>query len=149
MDFLYTIYSIILQTMSNAPVWSRDVSRLLNAEAEHDWRLLAKRLGYSVENIRGWASQADPCMALLSEWYATNKTSEATHAVLQTLKDMGRQDAVEVIERAKLAAGEAFNLCAHNDFLSTEPLYCRWLIWQIQNDAKNLKNYRNPGTIIT
>ena len=109
MDFLYTIYSIILQTMSNAPVWSRDVSRLLNAEAEHDWRLLAKRLGYSVENIRGWASQADPCMALLSEWYATNKTSEATHAVLQTLKDMGRQDAVEVIERAKLAAGEAFN----------------------------------------
>ena len=26
-----------------------------------------------------------------------------------------------------------------------KPLCCWWLIWPIQNDAKNLKNYWNPG----
>ena len=91
--------------MTNAPAWSREVSRLLNPEAEHDWRLLAQRLGYSPKDIRGWATQNDPCMAVLSEWYATHKTSEATHAVLKAVEEMNRMDAAEVIRKALENAG--------------------------------------------
>lgn len=79
---------------------------LLNPEADHDWRLLAQRLGYSPEDIRGWATQHDPCMSLLSEWFATHKTSEATKAVLKTLEEMNRLDAAEIVGRAMQAVGE-------------------------------------------
>lgn len=59
---------VIFQTLSHAPFWARDVSKLLNPVSEHDWRLLSSRLGYSNDDIRGWAQQADPCMAMLNEW---------------------------------------------------------------------------------
>ena len=91
--------------MSNAPAWSRDVSRLLNPQTDHDWRLLAQRLDYSPQDIRDWATQSDPCMALLSEWFATHKTSEATHAVVKALEEINRTDAAEVIKKAKDEVG--------------------------------------------
>uniref|UniRef100_K1Q047 Uncharacterized protein n=1 Tax=Magallana gigas TaxID=29159 RepID=K1Q047_MAGGI len=92
------------KTMSNAPTWSRDVTKLLNPESEHDWRLLASRLGYSPDDIRGWATQSDPCMALLSEWYATHKTIEASRGVLTILQEMNRLDAAIIVENAMKAA---------------------------------------------
>jgi hypothetical protein len=91
--------------MSNAPTWSRDVTKLMNPESEHDWRLLASRLGYSPDDIRGWATQSDPCMALLSEWYATHKTFEASRGVLNILQEMNRLDAAIIVENAMKAAG--------------------------------------------
>ena len=91
--------------MSNAPTWSRDVTKLMNPESEHDWRLLASRLGYSPDDIRGWATQSDPCMALLSEWYATHKTFEASKGVLNILQEMNRLDAAIIVENAMKAAG--------------------------------------------
>ncbi|XP_052697616.1 uncharacterized protein LOC128175814 [Crassostrea angulata] len=92
------------KTMSNAPIWSRDVTKLLNPESEHDWRLLASRLGYSPDDIRGWATQSDPCMALLSEWYATHRTFEASRGVLTILQEMNRLDAAIIVENAMKAA---------------------------------------------
>ncbi|XP_056022602.1 uncharacterized protein LOC125652678 isoform X2 [Ostrea edulis] len=92
------------KTMSNAPTWSRDVTKLMNPESEHDWRLLASRLGYSPDDIRGWATQSDPCMALLSEWYATHKTFEASRGVLNILQEMNRLDAAVIVENAMKAA---------------------------------------------
>jgi len=91
--------------MTNAPAWSRDLTKLMNPKAEHDWRLLASRLGYSNKDIRGWATQNDPCMALLSEWYATHKTIEATHGVLTALQEMNRMDAAVIVENAMKAVG--------------------------------------------
>ena len=91
--------------MSNAPKWSRDLTKLLNPEADNDWRLLASRLGYSNDDIRGWATQHDPCMALLSEWYATHKTSEANYGVLNALTEMDRMDGVAIVENAMKVAG--------------------------------------------
>ena len=35
---------------------------------------------------------------------------------------------------------------SNTDKDTVNPLCCWWLIWPIQNDAKNLKNDRNPGT---
>jgi hypothetical protein len=71
-----------------------------NRSDEHDWRLLAQRLGYSNDDIRAWASQHDPCMAVLSEWYATHKTREATYAVLTALQEMDRMDGAAIVENA-------------------------------------------------
>lgn len=92
--------------MTNAPRWSRDLTKLMNPSDEHDWRLLAQRLGYSNDDIRAWASQHDPCMAVLSEWYATHKTREATYAVLTTLQEMDRMDGAAIVENAMKASGK-------------------------------------------
>lgn len=92
--------------MSNAPTWSRDVTKLLNPQSDNDWRLLASRLGYSNDDIRAWATQSDPCMALLSEWYATHKTREATGGVLNTLQEINRLDAAVIVENAMKVAGK-------------------------------------------
>ncbi|CAH1788849.1 unnamed protein product [Owenia fusiformis] len=88
------------KTLSNAPAWSKEVSKLLNPETDHDWRLLSSRLGYSKEDIKNWATQHDPCMSMLSEWFATHKTSEATYGVLRALTEMNRTDAVEIVQKA-------------------------------------------------
>ncbi|XP_071489580.1 uncharacterized protein [Diadema antillarum] len=99
------------KTITNAPKWSRDVSKLLNPEHEHDWRFLAVRLGYSGEDIRNWALSPDPTMAILAEWFTTHKSSDATYAILSALEDMGRTDAAEIItqslEEAELLVPEA------------------------------------------
>ena len=92
--------------MTNAPAWSRDVSLLLNDNSDSDWRLLAQRLGYSNKDIRAWATQADPCMAVLSEWYATHKGSEATHGVLKALEEINRTDAAGIVKEALEQAGK-------------------------------------------
>ena len=92
--------------MTNAPKWSRDLTKLMNPKVENDWRLLSTRLGYSNEDIRGWAQQNDPCMAMLSEWYATHKTSEANHAVLTALQEMNRLDGAAIVENAMKAFGK-------------------------------------------
>ena len=100
---LWTLFK--LQTITNAPKWSRDVSKLLNPEHEHDWRFLAVRLGYSGEDIRNWALSPDPTMAILAEWYTTHKSSDATYAILSALEDMGRTDAAEIITQSLEEAG--------------------------------------------
>ena len=94
--------------MTNAPKWSRDLTKLMNPKAEADWRLLASRLGYTNNDIRGWATQHDPCMALLSEWYATHKTSEANYGVLTALVEMNRLDGAAIVENAMKTAGRNF-----------------------------------------
>lgn len=100
-------------------MWSRDITKLLNSESEHDWRLLASRLGYSPDEIRGWATQSDPCMALLSEWYATHKTFEASRGVFNILQEMNRLDAAVIVENAMKAAGiqPIFSIFISNSFL--------------------------------
>ncbi|RUS76578.1 hypothetical protein EGW08_015656 [Elysia chlorotica] len=106
------------KTLSHSPYWSRDVAKLLNPATEHDWRLLSSRLGYSNDDIRAWAQQADPCMAMLNEWYATRKTSEATMAILTQLQEMNRQDAAIIVENAMKNAEKVVE---DEDFEYAEP----------------------------
>jgi len=90
----------LLQTLSHAPAWSREVARLLNVESDRDWRLLASRLGYSIDDIRNWATQPDPCLSMFDEWFATHKTREATYGALKILTEMDRTDASVIVEKA-------------------------------------------------
>ncbi|XP_071171147.1 uncharacterized protein [Mytilus edulis] len=97
------VEEVDMKTMTNAPRWSRDLTKIMNPSTKHDWRLLAQRLGYGNDDIRAWASQHDPCMAVLSEWYATHKTREANYAVLTALQEMNRMDGAAIVENAMKA----------------------------------------------
>ena len=94
------------KTLSYVPVWGKDVCKLLNERASNDWRLLGRRFGYSPSELRHWATQFDPCMALLNEWYMTHKADEATFGLLKMLKEIGRQDAEKIIRQAVKESGE-------------------------------------------
>ncbi|XP_071115734.1 uncharacterized protein [Haliotis cracherodii] len=99
-DTVSKVEEIDKKTLNHAPFWARDVSKLLNPESKHDWRLLSSRLGYSNDDIRGWVQTADPCQSMLNEWYSTHKTRDATFGVLQTLQEMNRTDAAAIVENA-------------------------------------------------
>jgi hypothetical protein len=45
-------------------------------------------------------------MAVLSEWYATHKTREATYAILTALQEMNRMDGAAIVENAMKASGK-------------------------------------------
>ncbi|XP_046350461.2 uncharacterized protein LOC124131312 [Haliotis rufescens] len=127
------------KTLSHAPFWSRDVSKLLNPKGDHDWRLLSTRLGYNNDDIRGWAQQHDPCMALLNEWYATRKTSEASYAVLTALQEMNRMDAASIVENAMKMAE---TVVEDDPFeYASPPVVFISYQWGIQNEVKLLKRH--------
>ncbi|OWF40846.1 hypothetical protein KP79_PYT09248 [Mizuhopecten yessoensis] len=126
------------KTLSNAPVWSKDISKLMNPKSEHDWRLLAQRLGYSLDDIKAWATHSDPCMALLSEWYATHKMIEATHAVLNILQDINRLDAAVIVENAMKAVE---NVVEEAPKYTTPPPIFLSYQWGHQNEVKLLRQH--------
>ncbi|OWF40847.1 hypothetical protein KP79_PYT09249 [Mizuhopecten yessoensis] len=126
------------KTMSNGPAWSRDLTKLMNPKSEHDWRLLAQRLGYTPKEIKAWATQNDPCMALLSEWYATHKTVEASHAVLTILQEMNRLDAVIILENAMKAVEDVVEEA--QEYTKPPPIFLSYQ-WGHQNEVKLLRQH--------
>ncbi|XP_041360375.1 uncharacterized protein LOC121376532 [Gigantopelta aegis] len=127
------------KTLSHAPFWSRDVSKLLNPKDEHDWRLLSSRLGYSNDDIRAWAQQADPCMAMLNEWYTMHKTSEASLAVLKHLQEMDRMDAAIIVENAMKMA-ETVVEDEEFEYVSPPQIFLSYQ-WGYQNEVKVLAKH--------
>lgn len=126
--------------MDTTPTWSHDVAKLLDPESNTDWRLLAKRLSYSNDDLKAWAAHHSPCMSMLVEWFATHNSSEATRAVYIVLKDMGRDDAATVVADAMKAAGEflARFLIAFVSFLA-----CNfWLFLHFLAFIFKMKNYK-------
>ncbi|XP_025077777.1 uncharacterized protein LOC112554278 isoform X2 [Pomacea canaliculata] len=127
------------KTLSHAPFWSRDVSKLLNPDTKHDWRLLGRRLGYNNDDMRGWAQQADPCMAMLNEWYATHKTRDATFAVLTALQDMSREDAAAIVENAMKNA-EAVVEDEEFEYATPPDVFISYQ-WGHQNEVRLLRQH--------
>ncbi|XP_077997700.1 uncharacterized protein LOC144450836 isoform X1 [Glandiceps talaboti] len=127
------------KTLSAAPAWSKDVSNVLNINSDYDWRFLAIRLGYGSEDIRNWATAHDPTMSLLSEWYTTHKGADATYAVLTSLKEMGRNDCVDIIESALKAADEMIPQ-APPELTHPPPVFISYQ-WDHQSEVKILKEY--------
>ena len=87
-------------------MWSREVANLLNPKSEHDWRLMAQRLGYSNEDVRAWATQPDPCLAVLNEWFARNSTSKASKGIISVLEEINRTDAADIVKKALQSVGQ-------------------------------------------
>ncbi|XP_071509004.1 uncharacterized protein [Diadema antillarum] len=139
-DTVEKVDEIDHKTITNAPKWSRDVSKLLNPEHEHDWRFLAVRLGYSGEDIRSWALSTDPTMAILAEWYSTHKSSDATFAILSALKDIGRSDAAEIITQS-LEEADKLVLQAQPEEYEKTPVVFLSYQWDHQPEVKAIKNH--------
>ncbi|KAK6180454.1 hypothetical protein SNE40_012605 [Patella caerulea] len=127
------------KTLSHAPYWSRDISKLLNPKTEPDWRLLSSRLGYSNDDIRGWSQQADPCMAMLNEWYATHKTSEATFGVFTALQEINRLDAAVIVENAMKAADQVVE-DEEFEYSTPPPIFLSYQ-WGHQQEVKLLRQH--------
>ncbi|XP_033108907.1 uncharacterized protein LOC117110328 isoform X2 [Anneissia japonica] len=128
------------KTITNAPKWSRDVSKLLNPEGDYDWRFLAIRLGYSGEDIRNWALSPDPTMAILAEWYTTHKSSDATYAILTALEDMGQTEAVKIIEES-LEQADAMVPKSGPDISEKPPKVFISYQWDHQPEVKAIRDH--------
>ncbi|ELU16910.1 hypothetical protein CAPTEDRAFT_195141 [Capitella teleta] len=128
------------KTLSHAPAWSRDVAELINEEGDGDWRLLSKRLGYTNDDIRNWATQPNPALSMFDEWFATHKTREATHAIQKNLEEMNRIDAAEIVERA-LAMAENVVEDSDDEELGDTPSIFISYQWGYQQEVKMLKKH--------
>lgn len=126
-------------TLSHAPAWSRHVSEVMNNQADNDWRLLAMKLNYSNDDIRNWATQPDPCLSLLDEWFATHKTKEATYAILNNLKEMNRLDAAEIVENALESVKDVVKVDEDEEFENPE-IFLSYQ-WGHQQEVKMLKQH--------
>ena len=62
--------------------------------------LLIKHIYSITDDIRNWATQPDPCLSLLDEWFATHKTREGTYAVMKMLVEINQREAAEIVEKA-------------------------------------------------
>ncbi|XP_071169778.1 uncharacterized protein [Mytilus edulis] len=133
------VEEVDMKTMTNAPRWSRDLTKIMNPQTEHDWRLLAQRLGYSNDDIRAWASQHDPCMAVLSEWYATHKTREANFAVLTALQEMNRMDGAAIVENAMKAVVDVVE-DEEVEYTSPPAVFLSYQ-WGHQEEVKLIRNH--------
>ena len=78
------------------------------------WHHQAFRLGYTAKDIKSWATQADPSMSMLAEWFSTHKTSNATNAILHELHEIDRLDVAKVIQDALDKAGTFIYWVFHN-----------------------------------
>ena len=129
------------KTLSYVPSeWGRDVCKLLNHRADNDWRLLGKRFGYSTSELRHWAMQSDPSMALLNEWFMTHKADEATYGLVKMLGEINRQDAVQIIQTAVTAAGQIIPDEMPFDIKRLPPIFLSYQ-WGAQKAVMTLKNH--------
>ncbi|CAD5114054.1 DgyrCDS3205 [Dimorphilus gyrociliatus] len=126
-------------TLSHAPAWSRHVSELMNDQSDNDWRLLSMKLNYSNDDIRNWATQPDPCLSMLDEWFATHKTREATFAILNNLKEMNRLDAAEIVENALASVKNVVKDDEDEEFEKPE-IFLSYQ-WGHQQEVKMLKKH--------
>ena len=136
----HEIERIDAKTLSYIPEWGPQVTKLLNQRANNDWRLLGKRFGYSSNELKHWAMQPDPCMALLNEWYMTHKTDEATYGLIKMLKDIDRNDAEDIIQQAIVATGEIIPDDLPDDIRRLPPVFLSYQ-WGSQTAVTTLKSH--------
>ncbi len=132
------IERIDAKTLSYVPEWGRQVSKLLNHRANNDWRLLGKRFGYSSSELKHWAMQSDPSMALLNEWYMTHKTDEATYGLIKMLKEIDRNDVENIIRQAIIATGEIIPDDLPDEIRRLPPVFLSYQ-WGSQQAVTTLK----------
>lgn len=135
------IERIDAKTLSHVPnEWGGQVSKLLNVRANNDWRLLGKRFGYSTSEMRHWSLQADPCMALLNEWFMTHKADEATYGLVKVLDEIERPDVSKIIRQAVTDAGELIPDDMPFEIKRLPPVFLSYQ-WGVQDAVSTLKNH--------
>ena len=125
---------------SNLPTWIRSTAKLLSTAEIHlssvktpaetrTWVILAKKLGYQQSVIDQFSLSRNPSLQLITDWIVrTGNSSLSVDMLLATIKQIGREDLVEVISREREAQNPLPSV-----FLSYQ--------WDIQDEVKELRNY--------
>ena len=97
-------YSSGLESLESAfdlPQQTRnELILLLDPPRDMDWRVLAEKLGYKMKHITWLDSRRDsPTETLLNCWEAYKKHTFPPHRLMEILRDMGRDDAADEIEK--------------------------------------------------
>lgn len=85
------------KTLLNLPLWCKQIrNSVINSNS--DWVLIAKRLNFSDQDIKGWLNQVDPFLSMLQEWFIANKTADAINGLLAVFKELNNAECVQIIQ---------------------------------------------------
>lgn len=125
---------------SNLPNWIRSTAKLLSTSELHlniskastenrTWIILAKKLGYQQSVIDQFSLSRNPSLQLITDWIVrTGNSSLSVDMLLATVKQIGRDDLVEIIAREREAQYPSPSV-----FISYQ--------WDTQDEVKELRNY--------
>ena len=137
------------KTLSNVPAWCRDIAKILLATKDR-WVLVAKRLNFSEKDIKGWMSQAEPCMSMLQEWFVINKTSDAISGLMLVFGELNLVECIKVInenmasiEEQIVREGLQLNKDAQIDeqLMKRPPQVFICFEWSVKEQAVRLKEH--------
>lgn len=95
-----TILNYLLYNSQGLPKWMLKAAKLMSSDENkrNDWQTLARRLGYSKQDIKRWENLQNPCAEMLEEWMISSGSREDVSEVfLRHIEDIGRLDVKEVI----------------------------------------------------
>ncbi|CAD5126968.1 unnamed protein product [Dimorphilus gyrociliatus] len=124
-------------TLFHAPSWAHHVSEPLLDQSDNDWRLLAVKLQYSVDEIQNFASKADPCLVMLNDWFAEKNSEQATNILCEILKDIKRLDAAKVVKTAISSINGVKTSCVDDRTYEKPEIYLSYQ-WSKQAEIKEL-----------
>jgi hypothetical protein len=125
---------------SNLPGWVRSTAKLLatseininlnkSSSENRTWIILAKKLGYQQSVIDQFSLSRNPSLQLITDWIVrSGNSSLAVDMLLATMKQIGRDDLVEIISREREAQYPLPSV-----FISYQ--------WDIQDEVKDLRNF--------
>ncbi|CAF0968340.1 unnamed protein product [Adineta steineri] len=125
---------------SNLPNWVRSTAKLLStseitinltksSSENRTWVILAKKLGYQQSVIDQFSLSRNPSLQLITDWIVrSGNSSLAVDMLLATMKQIGRDDLVDIISREREA-----QYALPSVFLSYQ--------WDIQDEVKELRNF--------
>ncbi|CAF2734105.1 unnamed protein product [Rotaria sp. Silwood2] len=125
---------------SNLPGWIRSTAKLLStseininlnksSSENRTWIILAKKLGYQQSVIDQFSLSRNPSLQLITDWIVrSGNSSLAVDMLFATMKQIGRDDLVEIILRERETQYPLPSV-----FISYQ--------WDIQDEVKELRNF--------
>ena len=125
---------------SNLPGWIRSTAKLLSTaevninlnksfSENRTWVILAKKLGYQQSVIDQFSLSRNPSLQLITDWIVrSGNSSLAVDMLFATMKQIGREDLVDIISREKETQYPLPSV-----FISYQ--------WDVQEEVKELRNF--------
>ena len=138
------IETIDSKTLFNLPLWCKDISKYLESLDKDAWVLVAKRLNFNENDIKGWFNQVDPCMSMLQEWFLINKTSDAIMGLLKIFKELNYIECLNIIESNQEEIEKNPNLNdeeINNHLLNKPPQIFICYEWSSKSKAELLRDH--------
>ncbi|XP_025110037.1 uncharacterized protein LOC112573680 isoform X2 [Pomacea canaliculata] len=123
-------YGNIEKQIQGLPLWMKSAAKLLNSGDENqDWMALARLLEYKASRIERLTEDANPALAFLMDWVVSNgNTTMAVDLLTSCLQQLGRDDVIMLIQRARENEGPAPQV-----FLSYQ--------WEAQDQVRSIRDH--------